>query len=683
MLLGVDVGGTFTDFALLRDGRLQVYKLPTTAADQALAFLAGLRELGVEPGARVAHGSTVATNALLERKGGGTALITTAGFADVLEIGRQNRPQLYALEGRRPPPLVPALLRCEVAERVDAQGNVLIPLDLAQVRSLAAGLAQYEPRIEALAVCLLFSFLHPQHEQQVRQAIAEAVGPQRFTISLSCEVLPEYREYERTSATVINAYVAPAMHRYLAHLQSELAAQGIERLLLMQSSGGLAAAQQARTAPARLVLSGPAAGVRGAFAVAQAAGFAQAITLDMGGTSSDVSLLPGRIQTTAETIIAGLPLRLPMIDIHTVGAGGGSLARLDAGGALRVGPESAGAEPGPICYGRGGSVPAVTDANLALGRLLPQHFLGGRMALDAAAALAALEELGQSMGAGAQTAALGIVRVVNATMERAIRAISVERGFDPRRFTLLAFGGAGPLHACELAAALDMPRVLIPRYPGILCALGLLAADLSHDLSQTLLMPLAQADPAQLTAQFAPLIEQGRAAMTVQGMADGQVALELALDMRYIGQSYELAVPVGSLGAGRAQSARLRRLLQRADLGRRFHTLHRQRYGHANPARPVELVNLRLRALGRLDKPPFIAEPEEGPDARSALLGETAVTFGAGQAVSAALYERASLRPGNHIEGPAIVVQMDATTVLPPGWQGRVDGYHNLILTRD
>ena len=488
MLLGVDVGGTFTDFALLDDGRIVTYKLPTTPADQANAFMAGLRDLGVGAGSRVVHGSTVATNALLERKGAVTALVATEGFGDVLEIGRQNRPQLYALVGRRPAPLAPAELRYEAGERIDATGAVLRPLDLSTVPDMAADMIARG--VESIAICLLFSFLNPAHEQALASALAAAfrrAGRPVPSISLSSDILPEYREYERTSTTVINAYVAPLMARYVGRLSRSLHEQGMHDLFLMQSSGGIIGAEAAQRMPARLVLSGPAAGVRGAHHVAALAGFPEIITFDMGGTSTDVSLLPGRIQETPEHVVAGLPLRLPMIDIHTVGAGGGSLARVDGGGALRVGPQSAGAEPGPVCYGRGGATPTVTDANVALGRLPVQDFLGGRMALDGEAAERAMESLGQSMNCDGRRAALGVIRVANATMERAIRTISVERGFDPRRFTLVAFGGARPLHACEMAEALDIGAVFVPRYPGILCALGLLVADLTHDLSQTLL----------------------------------------------------------------------------------------------------------------------------------------------------------------------------------------------------
>ena len=371
-------------------------------------------------------------------------------------------------------------------------------------------------------------------------------------MSLSSDILPEYREYERSSTTVINAYVAPLMARYVGRLSRSLVEQRMHDLFLMQSSGGIIGAGAAQRMPARLVLSGPAAGVRGAYHVAALAGFSEIITFDMGGTSTDVSLLPGRIQETPEHVVAGLPLRLPMIDIHTVGAGGGSLARLDDGGALRVGPQSAGAEPGPVCYGRGGVTPTVTDANVALGRLPVQDFLGGRMALDGTAAARAMESLGRAMRSDGRRAALGVIRVANATMERAIRTISVERGFDPRRFTLVAFGGAGPLHACEMAETLDIGAVFVPRYPGILCALGLLVADLTHDLSRTLLAPLDDGGVERMAKAFAPLLNDGVAAMAAHGVPTRRIWLEMTADMRYSGQSFEISVPVAAVRAARA-----------------------------------------------------------------------------------------------------------------------------------
>jgi N-methylhydantoinase A len=665
-ILGIDVGGTFTDFVLVADGALRIHKRLTTPDDPAQAVLAGSAELGLAEDGVVIHGSTIATNALLERRGARTALVTTAGFRDVLAIGRQNRPDLYALQPRLPSSLVPDPWRFELHERVDATGAVLTPLDSAEIDALVPQL-QAEG-IESVAVCFLFSFLHPEHEQLVRERLqtSEVSGTSEVYISLSSDILPEYREYERTSTTVINAYVAPKVGRYLARLEGELSGR---RLRIMQSNGGAISAAQARAQAARTALSGPAGGVVGAFHVARLAGLERVITFDMGGTSTDVALCPGGIPTTSEGEIAGFPLRLPIIDIHAVGAGGGSIARVDAGGALIVGPESAGADPGPACYGRGGTLPTVSDANLVLGRLHTEHFLGGALRLDEGAARAALEGLAQSAGmATPEQAARGVIRIANATMERAIRRISIERGHDPRDFTLLAFGGAGPLHACDLAAALGIPRVLVPHHPGVLSALGMVVADLVKDYVLTVMQPAAALTPDALMAAFAPLEERARADLAAEGIA--APLLEHALDMRYVGQSYEISVPVA---VGHASSVTTALTA--------FHTLHGQRFGHQHPDEPVEVVNLRLKATGATAKPTFAEATPGAPDAHEAQIGARPAFFEAGEPVMAAHFERERLQAGHAFAGPAIVFQLDATTVVPPGWSARVDEWGNMRLT--
>jgi len=693
--LGVDIGGTFTDFVWVdAAGRVRLHKRLTSPADPASSVLAGAAELGVpaDPAAQVVHGSTIATNALLERRGARTALITTQGFADVLEIGRQNRPELYALVPHRPPPLVPREWRFELPERHSAQGEVLVPLDPQAVRDLLPRLQAAQ--IESVAVCFLFSYLRPEHEQMVERILVAGLPPtSQLFVTLSSELLPEYREYERTAATVINAYVTPIMDRYLARLEAQLAPRSLR---VMQSNGGCLTAASARHQAARTALSGPAGGAVGAFATAvQAApGTAAAaeagagpsvITFDMGGTSTDVCLCPGHLPFTSEGEIAalGLPLRLPIIDIHTVGAGGGSLARLDLGGALTVGPQSAGADPGPACYGRGGRVATVTDANLVLHRLHPEHFLGGRMRLDVAAAQAALQPLVGPLG-GLQAAAWGILQVANAAMERAIRKISVERGFDPAAFTLVAFGGAGPLHACELAARLSIQRVLVPRTPGVLSALGMLVADLVKDFSTTVLRPLAGLRAEELAALFAPWEARALAEMQAELAAAGLPAtaglpaaasrLERSADLRYVGQSFEINVP---LQAG---------LPNPAALAADFHARHEQRYGHSHPAEPLELVNLRVRAVGATPALAFEPLPAAGADPAPAQLGVQptwfAINGGQLAALPTAFYNREALRPGNCLSGPAILFQLDATTVVPPGWRGQVDGFGHLLLER-
>ncbi len=676
--IGIDTGGTFTDFIWLDEaGRLRLHKEPSTPADPSQAVLAGLAAAGA-PTAGVIHGSTVATNALLQRRGARTALIATEGFADVLAIGRQNRPDLYALVPQKPPPLVPAAWRLEARERVDAAGNVLVPLDEAALVTVLDRLA--DAGVESVAVCLLFAFLRPEHEQRIGALLAERFGP-ALHVSLSSTILPEYREFERTATTVINAYVAPLMGRYLTRLAGRLAPR---RLAVMQSNGGVINAALAGAQAARTVLSGPAGGVVGARFVAGAAGpggagYADVITFDMGGTSTDVALCAGRAPTTTEGEIAGLPLRLPLIDIHTVGAGGGSLAYLDAGGALLVGPQSAGAEPGPAAYHAdyaawraaldghfAAGQATVTDANLVLGRLDARRFLGGQMALHEASAARAIGALAAALDAPVERAALAVVRVANATMERAIRRISVERGHDPRRFTLVAFGGGGPLHACELAAELRIPRVLVPLTPGVLSALGMLVAAPARDTSRTVMTRLDGLTPGDIAAIFAPLVAQARQEMADEGHDPAALALRGALDLRYTGQSHELTVAAPPDANGAALAAA-------------FHAAHTARYGYARPEAAVELVTARLTATAA-HTPPALPSSPGGPSAAgAALLGRRAVWFAGGPAESD-LYNRERLRAGHRLAGPAVVYQYDTTTLIPPGWGAWVDARLNLIV---
>lgn len=718
-LVGIDVGGTFTDFVLLQDGRLQVHKEATTPEDQSRAILAGLTHLGIVTSsaedaavdAELVHGTTIATNALLERRGARTALLTTAGFVDVIEIGRQNRPNLYALHQQRPHPLVEADLRFEALERLDIEGNVLTALDEEALARTAAEITAAAPR--SLAVCFLHSFRNPQHERRAAQILHRACP--HLAISLSSDILPEYREYERTATTVINAYLLPLVGSYLEHLNDALADAGGPRpqsgssqraslpIRVMQSNGGAIGGAQAAREPARLVLSGPAGGVVGAFRLAQLAGVEdrppaasrtsssqpdssqdqqgpRIITFDMGGTSTDVALCPGRVPRTTESEVAGLPLRLPVIDIHTVGAGGGSLARVDAGGGLRVGPESAGAVPGPVCYARGGRQPTVTDANLVLGRLDAGQFLGGSgaMALDAAAAEAALADLGARLGGlSIHETALGVIQVANARMERALRRVSVERGFDPRTFTLVPFGGAGPLHACDLADALGIPRILLPPSPGVLSALGLLIADVVHESSQALLIEadsLAE-EPAPLQEKAATLEERVKAVLAAEGV-DAPV-LEASMDLRYRGQSYELSVPLDLPAPTATQASHA---VQRSIEA--FHAAHEARYGYAMPSETVESVAVRLRGTGAGAELSLPQEPLGPSDPEAAHVAAKPVWFGSNRAAATACYDRLRLRPGHRLKGPAIVFQFDTTTVVAPGWSARVDERHNLLLAR-
>jgi len=656
MRLGVDTGGTFTDFVLVDRDRLTLLKIPSTPDNPARAFIEGVRRLNAEA-ADIVHGSTVATNALLERKGARIAFVASAGFGDLLEIGRQTRPKLYDLFPSRPAPLVPPQLRFEVPERVDYQGEVLEALTPEAVETLVERIRASE--VESVAVCLLFSFLNPEHEQVIGRRLAAEEGI--IHVSLSSEVLPEYREYERASTTAVNAYVSPLLDRYLAGLEAGLG----RPIRMMQSNGGSVSSSALRKLGVRTILSGPAGGVTGAFHLAQLAGFDQIITLDMGGTSTDVCLCPGYLPFTVEAELAGCALRVPMVDIQTVGAGGGSIARLDPGGALLVGPESAGAVPGPACYGLGGTEPTVTDANLVLGRIHPDYFVGGEVRIYPELAFKAISELARKLGISEAAAAKGIIRVANSNMARAIRRVSVERGYDPRRFTLVAFGGAGPLHACELAAELAIPRVLVPPYPGVVSAFGLLVGDITKDYSRTWLRPSAQVTDADLAAEFEPLRERAVAEMAGEGFEADRVKLQLMLDMRYIGQSYELTVPY--------EPGRFTASLEA------FHVQHKLRYGHSHPELPTEVVNLRLRAVGQVEPPPLPPVVPGGPDPSSAVIGEQ--VFDGERQLTGKLYLRSRLLAGNRLTGPALVLQADSTVFIPHGWTGLVDQWGNLVLT--
>ena len=664
-VVGIDVGGTFTDIAVLRDGQLTVHKLPSTPQNPSLGILQGVGEVGVDTGeADFVHGSTVATNALLEGKGSRTALVTTMGFEDVLEIGRQSRAELYNLEQDRTPTLVPWELRFGLPERVDYTGAILEDLDPGAIEALMALIA--ESGADAVAVSFLFSFLNPVHEEMVNEALRK-LQPAPF-ISLSSRVLPEFREYERTSTVVVNAYVGKVMSRYLGELEQSLG----EGLRIMQSSGGSITARLASEQPVRTILSGPAGGVVGAFHIAAQAGYPDIITLDMGGTSTDVSLCPGRIKETGSSNVGGHPVAVPMIEIHTVGAGGGSIARVDAGGALTVGPQSAGADPGPACYGRGDQL-TVSDANLLLGRLRPDHFLGGRLTLDLPRARVLMESLATGLGLNEQQAALGINRVVNANMERAIRSISLERGYDPRSFTLVPFGGAGPVHGCELAQELGIPRVLIPARPGILSALGVAIADVVKDYSRTVMLRGGDLERTRLEEEFHGMEGLARAELKQEGLPAEQMTSRRFLDVRYVGQSFELTVDYPTSRASRSSEG-----LARA-ISDSFYRAHLQRFGYADRGEPVEIVNLRLKLDLAVDKPDLPPQPREGSDPSQAQIASVSVVFREGE-MESPLYQRELLATGNHLSGPALVVQLDSTTVIPPGWQGEVDPYGNLLL---
>jgi N-methylhydantoinase A len=687
MRIAIDSGGTFTDCVFVRDGKLQIIKVASRPNAPAEAIVEAVQLASAHASSRgethdLVCGTTVGTNALLERRGGRVALITTAGFEDVLEIGRQARAKLYDLFLQKAEPLAPSSRRFGAQERLAADGSVVQVLTTSEIRRLLRQIKKIKP--DSVALCLLFSFRNPLHEQRIASTLRSA----GYAVSVSHEILPEFREYERTSTTVINAYLVPVMSHYLRdtivrisallpHQAEKKTGKNQSRtsqasVRIMQSNGGIISAEQAALEPVRTLLSGPAGGVIGASRAAKLARLDKCISFDMGGTSTDVALLTGESRTTSEAIVAGLPVAVPMLEIHTVGAGGGSIARFDEGGALRVGPESAGAVPGPICYGRGLN-PTVTDAHAVLGHLENAGLLGGSFSLDIQRARSQMQKLVQRSGArfrSVEAFAQGIIAVANAVMEKAIRVISVERGHDPRDYTLIAFGGAGGLHACELAAALEIRAVLIPVFPGGLSALGILQANVVKELSQTVLLPadeLREKSPRVQTL-LKRLEQHARRVLVAEGFLPDKMHFQHSLDMRYLGQAYELNIPVGPLSSiGR-------------DVIFTFHRAHEMRYGYHHENKPVEIVNVRCRATGITDKPP---SQKIASRSRTRLLLPDQIMglMFYGRTRKTTLYRRDNLRAGDIFSGPAIVAEYSATTLIPPDWKARVDNYGQLLLT--
>ncbi len=656
MRLAIDTGGTFTDCVYLHDGEVRVLKISSTPADPSLAVLHAVRRIaGGEPVA-LRYGTTVGTNIMLERKGARVAFVTTEGFEDTIAIGRQTRASLYDWFASAPVCLAPRELRFGVAERVSAEGKILRRPNEADLLKLAERIR--ESGAEAIAISLLFCFANPETEERVRQALA-AIG---VPVSVAHRILPEFREYERAATTVVNAYLAPRMETYLGQLEQQVVdAHAESRVAVMQSSGGIIPLRLAAQEPVRTVLSGPAGGVIGTCEIARRAGFDRIIGFDMGGTSTDVFLsdaATGGVERTRESMVAGVPVSVPMLNIHTVGAGGGSIARFDAGGMLRVGPESAGADPGPICFGKG-MLPTVTDANLLLGRLDAGSFLAGGVRLDIDRARRMMAEQSGSLE-NAEQFAVGILRVIEANMEKAIRVISIERGHDPREFALVAFGGGGPLHACALARALRIPTVIVPKIPGALSAFGILIADTVRDYSRTVMLPGSSLH--ELERRFEELSSLAVADFTAEGL---EADLQWSLDLRYRGQGYELNVPFDPEYPLRAADE--------------FHVLHRQRYRFSDEKKPLEIVNLRLRAVsaGEAYEPKF-SEPVPG-DGSAAYLGEREIFF-VDRMRPSRLYQRDLLRAGDCFAGPAMVLEYTSATILPPDCEARVDGYGNLII---
>jgi N-methylhydantoinase A len=681
--VGVDSGGTFTDICLFdeNEGRVEVWKVSSTPDDPSRGIAQGVEEgmrrvapeAGDQPAAPVSyfgHGTTVATNALIQHKGVPTGLITTDGFRDLLEIGRQKRPDLYDIFADKPPTLVERSLRLEVAERLRHTGEVEIVLDEEAVRAAARKLRA--AGVSAVAISFLYSFVRPEHERRAKEIVQEEF-PTAF-ICTSHEIAPEFREFERLSTAVVNAYLGPVMKRYIDRLAPRLSALGMSVTPhLTQSNGGVIGFETAADMPVRTVLSGPSTGVVGAQAIGRAAGLPDLITFDMGGTSTDVALLKaGEARLTSEAIVHGHPIKAPMLDIHTVGAGGGSIAYVDNGGFLKVGPRSAGADPGPVCYGKGNVGPAVTDANIVLQTLNPHYLLGGRMPVRHDLAKDAIGKLAQQLGLGLMETAQGIISVVTANMAKAIRVISVQRGHDPRDYTLMAFGGAGPLHAARLAKELDIKRILVPRNPGILCAMGLLLTDLRADFAATRLLPLDSGVLGEIDAAFAALDGQADVWFAHEEIAADARRLTRTVDMRYAGQNYELAIP---LPDGPITSETL------DHLAAGFADAHQRMYGFLADNDPVQLVTFRLEATGLVSKATLAVHSSAGADATHAIRESRDVWFTeSGDFVACPVYAREELKSGNRFSGPAIVEQMDATTVVLPGMTARVDPYLNLIL---
>ncbi|MGR3803747.1 hydantoinase/oxoprolinase family protein [Marinibacterium profundimaris] len=679
--IGIDSGGTFTDVCLINEngGDVHIWKVSSTPDDPsrgiARSFTEGLERTGAQA-AEVAffgHGTTVATNALIQHRGVKTGIITTAGFRDLIAIARQKRPHLYDMSADKPEELVARNLRIGVPERLRRDGSVEVALDEDALREAVRHLVGQG--VEAIAISFLYSFLSDAHERRAAQIVAEE-APGVF-LSLSHEIAPEFREYERLSTTTVNAYLGPVMHGYVTALKTRLADAGLRVAPhLTQSNGGVTGFDQAAAMSVRTVLSGPSTGVVAAQALGQLIGIPNLITFDMGGTSSDVALLAdGTCRLVAEAEVHGYPLKTPMLDIHTVGAGGGSIAHVDNGGLLKVGPRSAGAHPGPACYGQGTDEPTVTDANVVLQTQNPDALLNGQMPIDRELSLAAVGRLAEQLGLGVMETADGILDIVTANTAKAIRLISVQRGHDPRGYALVAFGGAGPVHAARLAAELNMDRIVIPRTPGVLCALGLLMTDLRTDYATTRIRLLDEVTLDELTGIFDGLTAQAGTWFDHEGIAPEARDTALRVDMRYAGQNYEIAVdlPVGPFGSHSLEALR-----------EGFQARHRQLYGFVAEGDAIQMVTWRLTATGAVPKAEMPAFPDAGPDASAAKTGARPVWMReAGGFTDTPIYDRAALRPGNEIAGPAIIDQLDTTTVVPPGMTARVDTYLTLILERD
>ncbi len=671
--LSTDVGGTFTDGVLLDEttGKIQVGKVSSTPRDPAIGTIECIESFKVplDEVSFLVHGTTVVINALIEGKGAKTALITTRGFRDVLEIGRSNRVQMYEALYRKPRSLVPRRLCLEVTERITAGGEVLIPL---RVEELAQVIEQLRREgVQSIAVCLINAYANPRHEQEIGRYLRERYP--EATVSLSHRITRRYYEYERTSTAVQNAYVMPVVQRYLRNLEEEVGKRRFKRVVqIMQSNGGTMASPVAREIPIAMVESGPAAGAIGGAQLAGLIGYDNVITYDMGGTTAKTSIITAGMPETADQYsVEGRPILLPVVDMREIGAGGGSIAWIDAAGALHVGPQSAGAEPGPACYMRGGTEPTVTDANLQLAILDPQYFLGGKMKISPEQGGKAIQKIASFFGFDLAEAALGITKIVNINMSGLLQSMTVKRGYDPREFALVAFGGAGPIHAVAIARELAIPTVIVPPFPGVFSAWGMLMADLRHDFSQTYIKSMDDAEVAAINTTFRELEARVKELFARESVEEASVALSYGLDLRYVGQEHTLSVPAPAT----LQDA------HREQLGKSFDELHLKVYGHNAPEEPKEIVSLKLTSIARAKKPSLelIPSGSAAPTAE-AKLGQRKVYVGGGSYEEFSILRRDRLLAGNSFHGPALIEEATATTVVEKGQSCTVDRYGNLII---
>ncbi|MDD4583281.1 MAG: hydantoinase/oxoprolinase family protein [Eubacteriales bacterium] len=679
-MIGVDVGGTFTDFSLsnTKTGELFHYKHPSTPEDPSIAIVTGVGKIldsyNIKPEEieYLAHGTTVATNALIERKGSKIGLITTEGFKDLMEIGWQKRPSLYDLLKPKPQPLIPEGMICEVRERILHDGSVLVPLNEDDVRKATEYLKA--KKVSSIAVCTIFSFLNPVHELRIKEIIKE-IYPEVY-VSLSSELVPEFREFSRMSTTVLNSYLGPVMEKYVHNFERCIKDIGINvHPYVTQSNGSIISISETIDFPIKTAVSGPSAGVIGAVHIGEQCKCNKIITFDMGGTSADISLIEnGKPQLSSERLVEGYPARIPMIDIITIGAGGGSIAYIDDGGALKVGPESAGARPGPACYGVGGTKPTVTDANIVLGKLNQEKILGGRFKVHTDfAQKAILENICEKTDLGMIQAANGIISVINSSMMRAVRLVSVERGYDIREFTLMAFGGAGPLHSCEIARELGINTVIIPPSPGTLCSLGLLMADVKFDLSRSNIMIAEKQNIDAINKVFDSMKDEGMEMLIREGITEERRSYQRFIDARYEFQNYEISIEL-------PDCLMTEEVLAQAIED--FQKEHEKNYGYYNKKNRVQIVNYRISAIGDIDKPE-LKELPCNPNAKLPLPIEKRKVLFQGEAefIETNIYKREELVPGCTFTGPVILEQMDSTIVVPPDWIAKTDGFYNLVLT--